>query len=408
MSSVSPHTALRPLDDQDQDGSETKGQPPTETPAGLDAPQAGSSRGSRQPATEFLRRSNIELNSLPREYLEVSGRHGSVVVESRWGLTFQSYPYPAFVLTCAVPPSDKQLSVTDAAHLPWTMTSLPDNPFSPVWSNRSWRRLGRNQILSECLSLESLQRLGAWIVNAYTNDPDPEGVYAHSSRPVEPERLKGLGIKLTDKSHDITSPTGRHGNSDRPLPPTITLQFRFGPTKGTFELTKSSMPIHLHHDNGRAIVTTHTFAVITAIPRDDSALRARRDTPTMTPPTPHSGQLSPKLTATPAPDTPRRPMRKMVLDNKHPDGPVSLLVPVSPHMELSQAVGTFEAVKWGDAQALVFNRDGTVQHSQPTPTAKAPDGRPLAVNALVDYIDWSQTPLGSREQWTNSLKSQGD
>lgn len=354
-------------------------------------------------------------------------------------------------------------------------------PFTPIWANDKWKHLVQGNDLLQCLDMNGARRFGDWISGAraakkdkrrdsssatnaaietfigqggstsrkraiqsisgnsvYGNSRDrattpttgnssvpipgesststlpqaPEGFWETEMPPYEDKSIHSDPMSSSDDATGIGSV-----DDDHPGPHTMIIKL-VRPGKVTLEMTKSTMPIyHIPKSGGKTKVTTHTFAVITTIPR--SALI------TDSGPAPTSGQPPdipqiyepietdqdqadalqqvPRKTILPNPSS---PMRKINRDLPRAAS-ISDLVP--PDNDLTPQDVTMATVPpFQSRRPLIFNRDGTVSRQQSSFPAGATDGGlSLDVHELLQTTDWSKTGLGPRDQWPQSLKSAG-
>lgn len=88
-----------------------------------------------------------------------------------------------------------------------------------------------------------------------------------------------------------------------------------------------------------------------------------------------------------------------------PNGIETVLTPTEEVMALDLSMSPGSDA--GPAQPIFFNRDGTVTRHGQAPGATDSQGRPVNVHELLKTKDWSQTPLGPRDAWPQSLKTIG-
>ncbi|WWD02256.1 hypothetical protein V865_000294 [Kwoniella europaea PYCC6329] len=338
----------------------------------------------------------IDLGSIPVEYL-------------------QSYPYPAFVLVVPISPESPTQDTNVAGPSFTHVGHEAFQPFEVVWSNTKYQTYTQGSTLLECLDVDGARKLGKWI--------DGQGV-KHSSG--------DSSVKGRDKDHtfasDFTIDTTSGDGPIRPqvkvgdpsstggpysprtvpgpslidqdhLEPSITSTSSFSenkplllnfvhPSTASFELIKTNLPIWRTDrtgGSGKARMTTHSFVIITTIPRSGS------DT---IPP------ASPCSDPDPFMSTPMKEKSNFLSpQDELPEAPVipKTTKAVTPTEELNGL--DFTLKKHG---AIRFGRDGTVTTSNPEGNR-----RDLAadVHDLMESTDWSQTPLGPREQWPQSLKT---
>lgn len=364
-------------------------------------------------------------------------------------------------------------------HLPFTRSSASHiRPFTPVWANEKWENLVQGTDLLQCLDINGARRIGDWISGARAAKKDkkrdpattaaiesfigqggstsrrraiqsisgtgsidpraattptpavqsppladgsstsaapqaPEGFWEHEMPPYEDRSSDSDPMTLSD---DATGIGAVH--EDHPGPHTITVKL-IRPGRVTLELTKSSMPIyHISKSGSRTRVTTHTYTIITTIPRsalipnsNPDAMEAT-DIPDVTEPTPietdqfQAEVLETNLRTTILPN-PSSPMRAL---SKALPRAASLTTLEPPDYDLTPIDNTMitNPLALQPGRSLVFNRDGTMSRQQSGFPAGATDqGLSLDVHELLETTDWSKTGLGPRDQWPQSLKGAG-
>lgn len=85
-----------------------------------------------------------------------------------------------------------------------------------------------------------------------------------------------------------------------------------------------------------------------------------------------------------------------------------ILIPTEEAMTIDQSLPSEPMGFSGPARSLIFNRDGTITRRGPVRTGVNSAGKSLDVNDLLRTTDWSQTPLGPRDSWPQSLKTIGE
>lgn len=240
----------------------------------------------------------------------------------------------------------------------------------------------------------------------------PEGFWETELPPYEDKSIHSDPMSSSDDATGIGSV-----DDDHPGPQTMTIKL-VRPGRVTLEMTKSTMPIyHIPKSGAKTKVTTHTFAIITTIPRSalitDTTLAPASgqppDIPQIYEPI-ETDQFQadaleqvPRKTILPNPSS---PMRKINRDLPRAAS-LSDLIPQDNDLT-PQDVTMATAPPFQSRRPLIFNRDGTVSRQQSSFPAGATDGGlSLDVHELLQTTDWSKTALGPRDQWPQSLKSAG-
>ena len=365
------------------------------------------------------------------------------------------------MLAVPIPPPNEPGEEDDppsSRHLPFTRSSHSHfQPFSPIWSNSKWQNLVGSHQLLECLSIEGAREFGDWLSGARAARGKPVGPsaaaktapthfgYGSRSKRAEGYEQAGPSEKMElDSSkapegfwepenppyEDLSNTSDPASSSDSNLTgiesasgssghQTLKVDF-VQPGKVTLELTKTNLPIYqVGRGNARSKLGTHSFIVITSVPltpltalsapkvlADDS--RQRRET--VSEPRQHARHLTPhapKTTILDAPpDLPKRPGLSL-----HPSSVSAERSTSNP--EIKTPTDEITALDLSQTpskphQPLLFNRDGTVSRRKGQQGTGGQDGKSLDVNVLFETTDWSQTPLGPRDSWPQSLKSIGD
>nr|XP_031864018.1 uncharacterized protein CI109_000662 [Kwoniella shandongensis]KAA5531090.1 hypothetical protein CI109_000662 [Kwoniella shandongensis] len=400
----------------------------------------------------MLQEGDIDLSRLPRDYLESYPYPAFVLVVPipPKTNTDESDDFPS-------PSVDRAPPFTRASH-----SRL--QPFDVVWSNKKWRNLTQGRALLECLSTKAARELGDWISEArdleeFVEAKSPTGngssqtitgfpnfSFAHSldrrdpsdtpratlnrshsgasgarspllsppagfwevEKPYEDRAMHSDGVLVSD-----VESTGLEGvNGDHPGPPTLVLEL-IRPGKVTLEMTKTTMSVWRSGSSGmQSQMNTHSFAIITTTPR--SALIPNGATndihneilsiapPTEPPIRPSLEHNSSTPKAIPLASSASRsisqPNAATGKSNPQVDGSSN-----SAHGGVSQS--RMDRVGDTVSQPLVFNRDGEVVKPKPKVTGTHPDGTSMDVEVLMETTDWTQTSLGARETWPQSLKT---
>lgn len=221
-------------------------------------------------------------------------------------------------------------------------------PFSIAWSNAKWRRKAGDRSLLECVSTANARWLGDWLVGA-------------SSR--------GLTSPSHDDRSSATSLTPLRLNEDGET--SLVLDFTFPSGRSTYLLSKTSLPI-FRIDDSRHALDTHTFAVITAAPQ------AAGDMTSILP------TLSSELP----------PLCDLSLSESRTK---DLLRPFDPPVVAPNGVPDHQQVPRPKDEPVSVTELGGVDT----------DGRPSDVRRLMTTIDWSKTPLGPMDTWSQTLRAFG-
>nr|XP_019006639.1 uncharacterized protein I203_00231 [Kwoniella mangroviensis CBS 8507]OCF70100.1 hypothetical protein I203_00231 [Kwoniella mangroviensis CBS 8507] len=375
----------------------------------------------------------IDLNSIPKEYL-------------------QSYPYPAFVLV--VPISEPPTQEANVAGPSFTHVEHEAfQPFEVVWSNNRYKKFIQGSTLLECLDVEGARKLGRWIGGQWTGGQGVQDLRGDSSgkgkdkgqtfasdftidntigdgsaqpevkvggssskgSSYSPKTVLGSSFLDQDGHEPITDSASYFSGSE-----SLLLDF-VHPSKACFELIRTDLPIWRlgrSGGSGKAPMTTHTFVIITTIPRSDPEifqLSASFSDQNGDPGTFMLSPLKEKSSFLPPQDellaTPVIPKTTVLSPSTSPSHK-SLTRPIpaatSSDPALTQkAVTPTEELNGFDfiskkPGAIRFGRDGTV-------TKSSGEGRrqdlTVDVHDLMESTDWSKTPLGPREQWPQSLKT---
>lgn len=229
---------------------------------------------------------------------------------------------------------------------------------------------------------------------------EPTPTLTRSAAPVgfwEPEVPYEEHASTSAHSGSDTGATGIEGvDVSHPGPSTLILDF-IDPGKVTLEMTKTTMPIYKYSKNGtRLMVETASYVVVTTVPKSSlvqnglSRIATIQDNPEPTGHAPRSIDL-------PAPPSPTRlSFLPETLSNQ--------ITPTDEIMALDLA-GPSEGQS---TRPLYFRRDGTISRPRgPLLSGVDERGKPLDVRVLLDITDWSQTGLGPRDKWPQSLKTAG-
>lgn len=173
--------------------------------------------------------SGIELETLPRAFLEVS----FVTKPGNLSNSLQAYPHPASVFV------RQRASPAGGVELPERLRDAVSEigPLSPVWVNSRWReKAGGTAIHNLLKSKAELERLTTWLSQSDVDRTAPDEGIA---------RTGGVTCR-----------------------PTIELELLFGSDPVKWQLTPAFMPIALITAKERAHVASHDFVVVTTVPCD--------------------------------------------------------------------------------------------------------------------------------------------
>lgn len=310
-------------------------------------------------------------------------------------------------------------------------------PFDIVWANEKWRNLTNDQPLLNCLNVKGARKLGNWIggVKEATGNGKEQIVHvakaagvgipevlakmissqSSSWAPEHPYEDRSTKSDHLSNSSELTGIEVEEGMQNNPATVIIEL---VNPGTVTLEFTKTIMPVTRLGTGGlKAPMNTHSFAIITTVPKslfvpnssfqssplagpelqgvqDEAATRSNYPlaipkttilSPSQSPP-PLPFSTAPQSSLTPNPDTDNiSPAKKSLIDELKGPG---ILPPSKKH-----------------SAPLMFNGDGTV--SRQAQGLEARGESRTSVDVLMDQTDWSKTPLGPLEQWSQSLKTIG-
>lgn len=307
-----------------------------------------------------------------------------------------------------VPPASDERDPAFPLDLPWTRTEFANlKPFEPVWANQHWKRLAGGQSLLDCLTLDSMRKLGDWLTGA--QDPKVRQRLARSQGWKKAEWAPGAPgpghlNDVGDLVHRSNGDGGMYeslGKLDSPEPPggvanaSLNLKFAFASGPVQLQLSKTSLPIYQNQDPTRTLMTTHTFAVVTATPVPDISLES--------------------LTADDRPEYVASRSSSQHRDSPpvHSNGSSGTGATSRPHASLTRTSPEEKAnTRDHPAQKDVH---GQSEHGQPlrfragaavpVPTSQTSTtgGKHLSVSELLDKTNWASTPLGPREQWGTLL-----
>lgn len=393
------------------------------------------------------------------------------------------------MLVAPIPPpnddeTDDFFPPPESDHPPFTRsTHSRIHPFSIFWANEKWKNLTQNRQLLECVRIEEARRLGDWISGARSAQgredetrrnrqtaaasvkrgvlgdfqfpssadaspdelrqslarttlsplsppdaqfpPAPEGFW-EPENPYEEKSSSDGSTEADTAATGIEPPGGEH-----PGPATVVIELD-EPGKVKLEMTKTSVPIwQFIRGGGRTRLETHTFVIVTTLPRTafvpNAQTHLEKPTPLATathlpmnldspnePPLddnllgPAFPVSRPRATVLPGPSSPLRNA------NHLPAGALGDHKPASADLTPTEEIAALEmpsAALQPDKpnRPIFFNRDGTVSgKSQSMNNVNREVGLSMDVHELLKTTDWSKTPLGPREQWPQSLKTVGE
>lgn len=395
------------------------------------------------------------------------------------------------MLVVPIPPpaeetADEFATPPENDHPPFTRsTHSRIAPFNVFWGNEKWRNLTQNRQLLECVSIDEARRMGDWISGARcakgredearrtmttaaasvlaggleeyqfgSAAPNPDDVQQSFARttlsPLSPSEEKFAPAPegfwepeippYVDKSFSegsteadtaatgIEPPGGEH-----PGPATVVVELS-EPGKVKLEMTKTSMPIWQFVRGGAKIrLETHTFVVVTTLPRTPLVLNnpAQAERPTPTPTSTHFPMNLDSPLDTPmnedllgAPVFTSKPRTKLLdgpsavsrSKNYLPAGATEDTRPAFSDLTPTEEIAALEmpsAAMQTDRpnRPIFFNRDGTVSGKNSSRSAlglkQTEVGLSMDVHELLKTTDWSKTSLGPRDQWPQSLKTIG-
>ena len=309
--------------------------------------------------------------------------------------------------------------------------------FDPVWANAKWQNLAQGTRLLECMDIDGARELGDWLTGAravrksregISNiEPSyrdaPEGFWEPELLPCEDRSAKsdplsgaeiGEGLAETDVAH----------------PEASTMRVNLiQPVRLSLEFTKTSVAIWQRGPGStRTQVHTHTFIIITTTPCSAVVVANTVSGSEMWPHPGGSGHDQPvhfgdALSATqdklpsPAPRVTVLPSHVSASDF---GTQLPLAATLGMQADLGKSTTPTEEIMALDlsilpdssitspSRPIFFNRDGTVTRHGPVQRSVDKNGKSLDVNELLRTKDWSQTPLGPREYWPQSLKTIGN
>nr|XP_019011586.1 uncharacterized protein I206_03688 [Kwoniella pini CBS 10737]OCF50367.1 hypothetical protein I206_03688 [Kwoniella pini CBS 10737] len=369
-------------------------------------------------------KNRIDPESIPKDYL-------------------QAYPYPAFVLITPTPTSQQNQAGTSAsAHT----GQGAFQPFEVFWGNDSWKNFVKESTLLECLDVDGARSLGKWISGI-------KSLEQLSSSPLN-QKVLGLADHLANFSLSLPATSGRKLPQDgKPetdntsesiseidaalsprtaLRPSISNQEDQDQTAATptpsssfasttddklllldflrpvqvkFELLKTYMPIWCaSKGSGRNKLATHSFVIITTIPRSDYSpsyhkipkVEPAQDVSSATAAEEGGLELDAKPTTkilTPS-DSPTHHTLRRPIPSAYSSDPSVTNKSVTPTEELTGF--DFGAKK---STAIRYGRDGAI--TRPAQW----NSNIVDVHDLMQSTDWAATALGPRESWPQSLKT---
>lgn len=252
--------------------------------------------------------------------------------------------------------------------------------------------------------------------------PTAEGDPSHPVAPEgfwEPENPYEDESALSDPMSASASATGIEGAGTKLLAPSTLIMDLIQPSRVTLELTKTSMPIWQNGRGGsRTKLDTHTFVIITSTPRSTIPITSAEKTNTVEE-APHTetftdsalrsekeeaySSLLPRMTVLPSLGiTSYANQLPIASTTGNFLGAGKIRTPTEEVMALDLSTPP-DGIS-DPARPIYFNRDGTVTRHRQNQAGTDSRGKALNVHELLRTKDWSQTPLGPREQWPQSLK----
>lgn len=302
-----------------------------------------------------------------------------------------------------------------------TSTSLPftrvndATPFNTVWSNDKWTTLSQGRQLLECLDIKGARRFGDWIsgarsvhavrhsISSATFNRERQILETSHASGSTPRHAKEApeGFWEPEQPYEDRSSQSEHTVSDSTSPDdalssTLLVEL-VQPGKVRLEMTKTSMPVYHFTKGGRNIRETHSFVIITTVPKSTFALPVTADldeTPSVT---------MAELPTTPLPTA-------TILETTEPKMSLLTGVPNTKTITPTDEIMALDLGQAGDdhSRPLLFSRDGTVSRPR-TLHFRGRDsrGKALDVHQLLEETDWASTSLGPREKWPQSLRTIG-
>jgi hypothetical protein len=233
------------------------------------------------------------------------------------------------------------------------------------------------------------------------DDPAPEGFW-------EPEVPYEDRSTQSDHSLSESGMTGVEDADARGAGPATIVIDLVEPGSVRLELTQTSVPIFQFGRTGtRTRMESHTFVIVTTVPRSEYVPRRTAVGETSYPLDPAFAAIPPtglaplpRTTILPSPASP--PKQPSTLPTAAQGA--AQITPTDEIMALD-----LSASGEGASRPLVFNRDGTISRSQGRDmSGMDPTGRPLDVQVLLNTFAWEKTALGPKDQWPQSLKTVGE
>jgi hypothetical protein len=193
----------------------------------------------------------------------------------------------------------------------------------------------------------------------------------------------------------------------------------------SLELTKTSMPITQVCGTTASRMETHTFLIVTTVPRSvftpNTTLEVAADMSQMPLPSPDATEPKGHLLVPPFP-TPKP--RTTILEDQHspmkhlqslPKASTSHREPSSNDLTPTGEIAELDISSASDSgpfnkpsRPIYFSRDGTVSGRGQLRGGTDERGKSLDVYELLQTTNWSATPLGPMNQWPQSLKTIGE
>ena len=280
-----------------------------------------------------------------------------------------------------------------------------------IWGNSKWDRLSQGKKLLDCIDIPDARRLGVWLSGRYS-ELRSDATMSGEEETVVDHELTGLQNSLRraslTKESDVIAATA----VDVCQTLTITLG-QLGDIK--LELVRTTLPI-LRPPQGSSpqiTVKTHSFVVITTIPRSHHATQDPLGRSSlMSIPLPSAASIPVDSVQTP------KTQAKVLEDATSSINPLTRATRTGADQEETRADEGDVMMQYTEEQenldrppaSLFFDRDGTVnkRKSNADATGNEYAGRSLDVHELLETTDWAKTSLGPKDQWPQSLRTIGE
>lgn len=335
-------------------------------------------------------------------------------------------------------------------------------PFDIVWANEKWRNLTNDQSLLNCLNVREARKLGNWIGGVKEATGNGKEQIAHVAKAVGVGIPEALAKMISNQSssefsaaqmlHSADPGQGQmlqppedfwapeHPYEDRSTksdhlsnsseltgieveegmqsnPATVTIEL-VNPGTVTLEFTKTIVPVTRLGAGGlKAPMNTHSFVIITTVPKSLFVPNSSFQSSPLTSPKLQGVQdeaatksdyplAIPKTTIlSPSQSPPPLPLSTAPQSSLTPNpDPNNISSAKNSPIDELKGLGILSPSKKHSAP-LMFNGDGTV--SRQIQELEANGESRTNVDVLMDQTDWSKTPLGPPEQWSQSLKTIG-